>query len=41
MWWGMAGVVAVVATVAMVVARMEIRVSQIHEHCGVNRPPFN
>jgi hypothetical protein len=41
MWWGTGGVAAVVATVAMVVARMEIRASQIHEHYGVNRPPFN
>jgi hypothetical protein len=41
MWWGMAGAAAAAATVAIVVARMEIRVSQIHEHYGVNRPPFN
>jgi hypothetical protein len=41
LWWGMAGGAAVAATVAVVVARMEIRASQIHEHYGVNRPPFN
>jgi hypothetical protein len=40
-WWGLAGVLAVLATVAMVVARTEIRASQIHERYGVNRPPFN
>jgi hypothetical protein len=40
-WWGFFGVVAVLVTVAMVVARTEIRASQIHERYGVNRPPFN
>jgi hypothetical protein len=40
-WWGLVGVVAVLATVAMVVARTEIRSSQIHARYGVNRPPFN
>ena len=40
-WCGMAGVAVVVATVAMVVARMEIRAAQIHDRYGVNRPPFN
>ncbi|MET0419128.1 MAG: hypothetical protein ABW022_24200 [Actinoplanes sp.] len=38
---GAAGAVVALINVAMVVARTEIRVSQIHQHFGVNRPPFN
>ena len=41
LWWGLAGAATALATVAVVVARTEIRVSQIHERYGVNRPPFN
>jgi hypothetical protein len=41
LWWGSAGAAATLAAVAMVVARTEIRLSQIHERYGVNRPPFN
>jgi hypothetical protein len=40
-WWGAAGALVALATVALVVARTEIRSSQIHHHFGVNRPPFN
>lgn len=40
-WWGVAGVVTVLATMATFVARSEIRSSQIHERFGVHRPPFN
>jgi hypothetical protein len=41
MWWGFAGCVAELATLAMIVARMEIRMSQIHAYYGVDRPPFD
>ena len=41
LWWGFGGAATVLATVAMVVARTELRVSQIHGGYGVNRPPFN
>lgn len=41
LWWGIGGTGAILATVGMVVARTELRVSQIHAHYGVNRPPFN
>jgi len=40
-WFGVAGVVTVLATMATFVARSEIRSSQIHERFGVHRPPFN
>jgi hypothetical protein len=40
-WWGAAGVGTVLAVVGMLVARTELRSSQIHERFGVNRPPFN
>lgn len=40
-WCGVGGAAVALATVGMVVARTEIRSSQIHEHFGVNRPPFN
>jgi hypothetical protein len=40
-WWGAAGATVALATVGMVVARTEIRSSQIHSYFGVNRPPFN
>ena len=40
-WWGAAGVVTVLAVVGTLVARTELRSSQIHERFGVNRPPFN
>ncbi|MFD0516859.1 hypothetical protein [Paractinoplanes durhamensis] len=39
--WGLLGCAAVVGTVAMIVARTEVRASQIHAYYGVNRPPFN
>jgi hypothetical protein len=39
--WGVAGAFVALATVCLVVARTEIRSSQIHHHFGVNRPPFN
>jgi hypothetical protein len=38
---GLLGTVTVVATVAVVVWRIEIRSAQIHSLYGVNRPPFN
>lgn len=41
MWWGFTGCVAELATLAMIVARMELRMSQIHAYYGVDRPPFN
>jgi hypothetical protein len=41
LWFGVAGVVTVLATMATFVARSEIRSSQIHERFGVHRPPFN
>jgi hypothetical protein len=40
-WWGAAGAIVALTTVGLVVARTEIRSSQIHQHFGVNRPPFN
>jgi hypothetical protein len=40
-WFGVAGVITVLATMATFVARTEIRSSQIHERFGVHRPPFN
>ena len=40
-WLGVAGVVTVLATMAIFVARSEIRSSQIHARFGVHRPPFN
>ena len=40
-WWGAVGALIALATVGLVVARTEIRSSQIHQHFGVNRPPFN
>jgi hypothetical protein len=39
--WGLAGTVTVLATVVVVIARIELRSSQIHTRYGVNRPPFN
>jgi hypothetical protein len=39
--WGMLAVVVVLSTVAMIVARTEVRSSQIHAYFGVSRPPFN
>jgi hypothetical protein len=39
--WGFAGTLTVLATVATVIGRIEIRASQIHARYGVNRPPFN
>ena len=41
LWWGIAGVITVLATMATFVARTEIRSSQIHKCYGVHRPPFN
>jgi len=41
LWWSLAGAATTLGAVAMVVARTEIRSSQIHERYGVNRPPFN
>ncbi|MEU8817398.1 hypothetical protein [Actinoplanes sp. NPDC048796] len=41
LFWGLLGAGMVLATVTMVVARTELRSSQIHAHYGVNRPPFN
>jgi hypothetical protein len=41
MWWGFGSCGAVLATLGMIVARMEIRLSRIHAYYGVNRPPFN
>jgi len=41
LWWGAAGIVTVLVTMATFVARTEIRSSQIHERFGVHRPPFN
>ena len=38
---GIAGGLAVLTTVAVVVWRIELRASQIHARFGVNRPPFN
>ena len=40
-WWGLGGCGSALATIGMIIARMEIRLSQIHAHYGVNRPPFN
>jgi hypothetical protein len=40
-FWGFAGAVASIVTVILVVARTELRASQIHAVYGVNRPPFN
>jgi hypothetical protein len=40
-WWGIAGVVMVLGTLATFVARTEIRSAQIHEYFGIHRPPFN
>ena len=40
-WWGVGGVVTVLATLATFVARTEIRSAQIHARFGVHRPPFN
>lgn len=40
-WWGVAGALGVLAAVGMVVARTELRASQIHAYYGVSRPPFN
>lgn len=39
--WSLAGAAATLGTVAVVVARTELRSSQIHDRYGVNRPPFN
>jgi hypothetical protein len=39
--WGIVGAGTVLAMVAMIVARTELRASQIHALYGVNRPPFN
>ncbi len=41
LFWGMAGVTTVLATVAVIVARTEVGASKIHSIFGVNRPPFN
>jgi hypothetical protein len=41
LFWGFLGAAIVLGTVAMVVARTELRASQIHARYGVNRPPFN
>ena len=38
---GVGGVVVILGTIATVVARTELRASQIHARYGVNRPPFN
>jgi hypothetical protein len=40
-WWGFGSCGAVLATLGMIVARMEIWLSRIHAYYGVNRPPFN
>ncbi|MGW4945405.1 hypothetical protein ACWEOZ_27875 [Actinoplanes sp. NPDC004185] len=40
-WLGVAGVVTVLATMAIFVARSEIGSAQIHARFGVHRPPFN
>ena len=40
-WWIIGGVVAMLGTVAMVVARTELRSSQIYGRYGVHRPIFN
>jgi hypothetical protein len=40
-WWGLSGATVALAIIAVVVACSEIRLSQIHQHFGVNRPPFN
>jgi hypothetical protein len=40
-WWGALSAIVVLATVAMIVYRTEIRAAQIHAYFGVNRPPFN
>jgi hypothetical protein len=40
-WLGVAGVVTVLATMAVFVARSEIGSAQIHARFGVHRPPFN
>jgi hypothetical protein len=40
-WWGAGGAIVALVTVGLVVARTEIRSSQIHSYFGVNRPPFN
>ena len=40
-FWGIAGVLTVLATAATLVGRTEIRSAQIHERFGVHRPPFN
>jgi hypothetical protein len=40
-WCGVGGCIGLLATMGMIVARMEIRLSRIHAHYGVNRPPFN
>jgi hypothetical protein len=39
--WGLLSAVVVLATVAMIVYRTEVRAAQIHAYFGVNRPPFN
>jgi len=39
--WGVLGAIVVLATVGLIVARTELRASQIHAYFGVNRPPFN
>jgi hypothetical protein len=39
--WGILGGLTILVTVAVVVARIEQRASQIHARYGVNRPPFN
>nr|WP_221374209.1 hypothetical protein [Actinoplanes polyasparticus] len=40
-FWGMAGALTVLTTVAFVVYRVEHGAARIHEHFGVSRPPFN
>lgn len=39
--WGIGGAAITLVTLGMVVARTELRLSQIHDNFGVNRPPFN
>ena len=41
LFWGLFGAIIVLFTVGIVVARTEVCSSQIHEHFGVHRPPFN
>jgi hypothetical protein len=40
-WCGAAGVAVSLVVIGVVVTCTEFRLSQIHHHFGVNRPPFN